>query len=1126
MSEKLNYTGAPEVAQPHELNARWNVHADPNAFGVGTFEAIHGLGEVGVEAALRKQALVNDIDHNKRALDTSQLFNEEWERMASKEGMAANDYLPKYHANMRNIYNNAVNDAPNDTVKKQLANTLYRDVDRWMSHGSNYAGTQLRSAHREIHTRALEQNANQVELMRNQPIDAIVHQAENGTGGVGGLNSVRERLHSMGIDPYDKDGKVNEANMATYKDEEAKHMGRTVAPLIDSLAENWENNPKDLYKADELFKATKDKMDAKTANFLERKLQPRLDKAFVQARADQVMPIPDESGYFPSNGNEQRRLELGIQSPSRENLSRIGGGAAQPSPVGMAAPADGDRHVSDHFAHLESGGKGIGYINMADTGGSHSYGNLGLNSRTKAMGDVWKTSAGRFWKQHPELGLEGIPGTPQADASWRKVAAEKGPQLRAAEKKFWEDEYLKPVAPGLKKAGVQDAIANSPKVQYYLADRNVQQGSGKILTEKGEAGSHSERFKEAARRADGDPDKFIKAMTALDKENLELDFPNALHPKDGSKPAYSEAGHNERLRGREEAAGLAAGGQAPATPTQPQPTAEPSLLAPGVGPRSAVHQSNLMKARAMSEGNPVRERMLYNELNRRSTLMKNNLAGERQHIDSIMKNMDLQASKGLPNLSLEDAGLTETQIRAAHADKPWMAEHIIESFRLQSHNADHISSLKFSSKADWDNYLRDTNSGLGVDTMIQNYRKKSQTQSAFDIGADPEAKGEIMSNDFALKEKIANTARKAYTDHFTEMNKDPIGYLLTNKNPAVLKAIDEANKAKDPADKASAFRSYSSTLISLQRQMGVPEDKLRVLTNAKAEEVVDGIMKSDDPKKDLDALKSNYGDLFHPVFKDLINQGKLPSKFEALLDLDNQNASLLAGRIKAEASVKGNEHERQMKKLLGDDVGKVGKAVRDGSKEWMTSLENRGVSEPARAEVMDTVIMLAEARIQHFGESASTASDAAVKAFTGKYKFTNDRVAIPADKYDAVMAEANDHLKFLDSDSIVVPHHVQELGHDNNWYVGSLQSTRSWKATPDGDGMYLVDHYGSPVLRKSQDIPSSEVYDEKTGKKRIIPGKPGKEDLIKVMFNDPKTSISAASPISRPPSLFFEALGD
>jgi|WetSurMetagenome_2_1015567.scaffolds.fasta_scaffold00850_20 hypothetical protein len=1101
VADKTEYTGAPEVVSTyHAGGAGIDVKASPNAFGASLFDAIHGFGKTGEEIMLKRQELANSLDHDQRAVDTSKEISNAWSDYGKLEGDAAVKGLPAFQDKLKSIYNNAVENAPNDAVRKMVANSAYRDVDRYMSHGANYADTQFRNWHNKVHSDAIDNNINQVTLNRRQPLQELDRIVEEGANGVGGANSVREKM----LTKFDKDADLNAPEVkSAIEGEVSKYVSSAVVPMIEELA-----NEGDIAGAEERFSHFKSKMDGKSVRAVEGFLRPKLIKARVSAIADELKPIPDESGYFPTNAAEQRRLTAGTPVPSREASASLGGQA--PS----TTPSAGASHPSDFFVKLERGNAGIDYINTKDTDGSHSYGSMGLNSRGGAG-----SSAERFSRANPHLGLSGAPGSAEFDASWKRAAKDRPQELRAAEQKWWKEHNLDPIPGKLKAAGIPASIADDRLVQLYLADRNDQHGEHILDARSGKPGqvTHIERMQDAAKQANGDPKKFLDLVRASDVAHLQGDFGSTPHSALNTG-AYSPTSHQNRLDGRMASAkqALAAEQGAPAQATQP--TAEPAggILQPGYGAREAHRKSNLVVAheRARRPDGTVDTQMeheLFNELNRRDILMKNNLGGQRAVVQDAVKNLDLMAAKGLPGISLAKAGLTEDYIRSLYADKPHIAEHMIENVTLQSQLADKLNSMKFASKGEWEKFFVNSQQGIGLDTMIQQHRKGAATTSAFAMGSNPEANAEIMTNNMMLRDKLAATVRKAYTDRQIELGKDPAAFMVSSENPAIAKAMQKAGEAKTPVEAQGTFREYASLQVAAQRAVGVPEDKLRVLTAKKAESVASDIMMSNDPKQYLNTMKSTYGDMYPAVLRDVVALGKLPSKFESLEHLDAQNASILAPMIKSEAEAKPNEHRRMMEGFLGKERATLIKAIQtdENVTRLMDSMVARKISDPERSEKFNTIIMLAEGRMMKFHETAATAAEEASKAFTKDYKFTNDKVAIPASKYEQVMAESRDRISFLDSSSIIVPNSVKSMGTSETDYLRAVQTGSSWVSTKNGDGMYLVDHWGNPVITMG---PSEDVYDDEAGTKSVLPGKPAP---VKIMYDKTYGSLSSRSELSR-----------
>lgn len=105
---------------------------------------------------------------------------------------------------------------------------------------------------------------------------------------------------------------------------------------------------------------------------------------------------------------------------------------------------------------------------VIDTGGTHSYGNFGLNSR----GD-----APTFWREYgEEIGLTGTPGTETAKESWKITAEENPTALALAEVQWYNDHIIDPVISYLNSKYPQE-IANDPRLVGYVSDIRIQEGN-------------------------------------------------------------------------------------------------------------------------------------------------------------------------------------------------------------------------------------------------------------------------------------------------------------------------------------------------------------------------------------------------------------------------------------------------------------------------------------------------------------------------------------------------------------------------------------------------------------------------------------------------------------------------
>lgn len=108
-----------------------------------------------------------------------------------------------------------------------------------------------------------------------------------------------------------------------------------------------------------------------------------------------------------------------------------------------------------------------------DTGGSKSYGVLGVNSgfgRGAGGG-----SAGVFAKAFPGLGLTARPGSAAFDQQWRRAAQEQPQELVQAQLQYLQNDVIGPAVSALRNAGAGQ-FADDPRVVNFVSDAVVQYG--------------------------------------------------------------------------------------------------------------------------------------------------------------------------------------------------------------------------------------------------------------------------------------------------------------------------------------------------------------------------------------------------------------------------------------------------------------------------------------------------------------------------------------------------------------------------------------------------------------------------------------------------------------------------
>lgn len=180
---------------------------------------------------------------------------------------------------------------------------------------------------------------------------------------------------------------------------------------------------------------------------------------------------------------------------------------------------------------------GIGNIS-GDSRGTKSYGNLGLNSGGSVQ---------EFVKNYgKEFGLTAKPGTKEFDDQWRIASRTTPVELHAKEVEWYQDTILSRVEGDLVKAGASEDVAADPRVQAYFADRMIQYGPNSTL-------NHKDRVARAAKDFGNDPESFLRAMSAIDRQNLPNDFVSAIAtvPRNERERSRYIGGLGNRIANRE-----------------------------------------------------------------------------------------------------------------------------------------------------------------------------------------------------------------------------------------------------------------------------------------------------------------------------------------------------------------------------------------------------------------------------------------------------------------------------------------------------------------------------------------------------------------------------------------------
>jgi hypothetical protein len=298
---------------------------------------------------------------------------------------------------------------------------------------------------------------------------------------------------------------------------------------------------------------------------------------------------------------------------------------------------------------------------------------------------------------------------------------------------------------------------------------------------------------------------------------------------------------------------------------------------------------------------------------------------------------------------------------------------------------------------------------------------------------------------------------------------DPAAY--ADQAPSMLAAHQQMQQGAPGG--GPSFADLARTRMAVQSGMGIPPEAQRVMTNAEASRVADGIVSSPNPGKTMDELQRSMGDLWPKAFHELVSAGKLPMGYQAVQALDNeQDKALLARALRDGRPGKEGQPPKDWNEVLGDEGGKpVAHTIKTAIDTDMTnvkplerSLSDSGATRDQIAEVKSSITTLAYAYKFYQNMDAATAADKAIKAFTSKYEYMpNGTARVPTAVFPAVSANARAMLDGLKEEQVAFPKEFAGSEADKRRYLDLLRAAPSWVTAPDATSIILQDNDGRTV---------------------------------------------------------------
>lgn len=373
------------------------------------------------------------------------------------------------------------------------------------------------------------------------------------------------------------------------------------------------------------------------------------------------------------------------------------------------------------------------------------------------------------------------------------------------------------------------------------------------------------------------------------------------------------------------------------------------------------------------------------------------------------------------------------------------------------------------------------------------------------VGGDP---------DFASKQKAYETATTLRDQRIEGLQKDPAAYVLQNDPSAADAAAEIDNLDMNDPEQATQAKVDLDIVRSSQRRLGVPDDQIKPLTEARASAIGMQLMTAEPAKVTalLDQYSSTYG--ADGTKQILAAKGVAPGmRYIAMMgnpaDAVLRQRAVMAAQMPHDDLVNG----MKLKSITEDQVRKAVDAVvpqalanRPGWASYETGMTNTAMS------------LIGQ------GMSQDQAIDAVYAPWKRQYN-TTDSLSVPTtydiDKVTSGLDGAVQNLSKFDID----PKGGGVTGVSYNWTVEqtqqSLKLDHVWATTPDETGAILTygNHGdglpGAPVMLKNGQRLIVKFADAEAGSfGRVVRGHPRAGGPLPPIA--PAPVIAPTAPVTKP----------
>lgn len=350
-------------------------------------------------------------------------------------------------------------------------------------------------------------------------------------------------------------------------------------------------------------------------------------------------------------------------------------------------------------------------------------------------------------------------------------------------------------------------------------------------------------------------------------------------------------------------------------------------------------------------------------------------ATERQDLTRTVSDLLPALGQGL------DADIPEDRIRAAFP--PEQASRMVDGLRTEQQAGTLMKGLQF---APLDQAVQ-TVQALQVPGSVQAGKitlRRGQLAGPGMQGSGQGADGGVIPASFGgtalggaedpenmrMRMQIAGRAQSLLQQRQQALSADPAGY--AQQSPDVQQAFAAASQqGANPA----AMGAYVASTTALQQQLGVPADKVRLLTNPQVSGLVQHITKQTPGQGDtgaqLDAMAKQYGTAWPQVFGEMVTAGKLPRDYQVLANMDQPGQ--VTGRQDFQRMLTFMGQKGGPKEMLADLPAGAEAGLRQGIDGVMqpfqaTTMANEGGLQLS-TDVRDSVMHMAAYRLATGGQT-------------------------------------------------------------------------------------------------------------------------------------------------------------